>query len=338
MATVRRRGAKWQAIVDKNGVFKSATFSSKPQAEAWATLLEAEIISGKATGIVPNKTFGDLLERYRDEVSASKAGAVFESRRINHILRSDLKVDGSKISFADLKLSDIGPRHISAWRDARLKAGLSTETVRREWTILNSAFNTAINEWQWMSVNPMKGVKRPEKGQPRDRLATDEELDALCVASGYTVGEQPATLTAKAAACFLFCSEAGLRKGELLALDWRDVYLDRRFLHVEKGKTAAATRDVPLSPRALQILADLGPKRKGPVVEMEDTQLDALFRKIVNRAGIEDLHFHDSRHTAVTRLAGKLNVIALARAIGHRDLRMLQVYYNEKAEDLAALL
>ena len=53
---------------------------------------------------------------------------------------------------------------------------------------------------------------------------------------------------------------------------------------------------------------------------------------------IEDLHFHDSRHTAITRLAGKLDVLALARMVGHKDLRMLQIYYNESAEDMAKRL
>lgn len=53
---------------------------------------------------------------------------------------------------------------------------------------------------------------------------------------------------------------------------------------------------------------------------------------------IKDLHFHDSRHEAITRLAKKLDVLALARAVWHRDLRMLQIYYNESATDLAKRL
>ena len=40
----------------------------------------------------------------------------------------------------------------------------------------------------------------------------------------------------------------------------------------------------------------------------------------------------------VTRLAAKLNVLDLARMVGHRDLKMLQVYYNASAEDIAARL
>jgi integrase len=51
-----------------------------------------------------------------------------------------------------------------------------------------------------------------------------------------------------------------------------------------------------------------------------------------------DLNFHDARHEAITRLAQKLNVLELARMVGHRDLNMLQIYYNETAQQLAKKL
>ena len=50
------------------------------------------------------------------------------------------------------------------------------------------------------------------------------------------------------------------------------------------------------------------------------------------------MHFHDSRHEAITRLAKKLNVLDLARMTGIRDLKILNVYYNETAESMAARL
>ena len=53
---------------------------------------------------------------------------------------------------------------------------------------------------------------------------------------------------------------------------------------------------------------------------------------------IEDGTFHDTRHLVITRLAKKLNVLDLARMVGHRDLRQLQIYYNESAEDMARRL
>ncbi len=66
--------------------------------------------------------------------------------------------------------------------------------------------------------------------------------------------------------------------------------------------------------------------------------LDAPRRRVRDRAKVEGLTFHDSRLTAITRLSKRLDVLALARMVGHSDLRMLQVYYNETAEELAKRL
>ncbi|WP_058048192.1 tyrosine-type recombinase/integrase [Janthinobacterium sp. Ant5-2-1] len=71
---------------------------------------------------------------------------------------------------------------------------------------------------------------------------------------------------------------------------------------------------------------------------MTDESRDSLFRKAVTRAGIEGLIFHDARHEAITRLAKKLNILELARMVGHKDIRQLQVYYNETAAEIAKKL
>jgi integrase len=89
---------------------------------------------------------------------------------------------------------------------------------------------------------------------------------------------------------------------------------------------------------ALRILEQLRGLHTTSVFDLRVAQIDALWRKARDRAGIVDCHWHDARHTAVTRLARKLDVLALARAIGHRDLRQLQTYYNPTAEELAKRL
>jgi integrase len=67
--------------------------------------------------------------------------------------------------------------------------------------------------------------------------------------------------------------------------------------------------------------------------------LRKAFERACERANIRDLHFHDLRHTATTRMSALLpNVIELAAVTGHRDLRMLQRYYHPRAEDLARKL
>lgn len=63
-----------------------------------------------------------------------------------------------------------------------------------------------------------------------------------------------------------------------------------------------------------------------------------LFRRARIRAEIDDLTFHDSRHEACTRLARKLDLLDLARMLGHRDLRSLRTYYNPTAVEIAERL
>ena len=77
---------------------------------------------------------------------------------------------------------------------------------------------------------------------------------------------------------------------------------------------------------------------KAQVFTVDSQVASTLFSRARIRAKIEDLTFHDSRHDAITRLAQKLNVLQLARMVGHRDIRSLQTYYNETAESMAKLL
>jgi hypothetical protein len=74
------------------------------------------------------------------------------------------------------------------------------------------------------------------------------------------------------------------------------------------------------------------------VLDLTEPTRDALFRKIRQRASLEDLHFHDSRAEAIWRLSKKLDVLQLARVIGHRDLKSLLIYYDESASELAKRL
>jgi integrase len=98
-------------------------------------------------------------------------------------------------------------------------------------------------------------------------------------------------------------------------------------------------RDVPLSKRAVQLLEYLPvPEAGKPVFGLTAASLDALFRKAKETCAIGNLTFHDSRHEAITRLSKKMDVLPLARMVGHRDLKQLLVYYNATAEELAGRL
>ena len=77
--------------------------------------------------------------------------------------------------------------------------------------------------------------------------------------------------------------------------------------------------------------------RKG-YMHVDPGTRDALFRRAKQAAGIADLHWHDLRHEAATRLARKLDVLDLARMTGHRDSKSLLTYYNPTAAEIAKRL
>lgn len=322
MGSIRKRGHAWFAEVRRKGVSQRRTFDSKTDAARWVAETESAIVAGKSAS-VPDLTFGGLLDRYAKEVSSTKAGERWEKIRIELIKKDDI---------ADVRLREIDERHFAAWRDRRLKS-VSPASVRREWNLLSAACSIAVKEWKWLESHPMKAVSRPAPPPARDRRISDKEIEALMFVLGYD-GTTPATISARIGAAFLFAIETAMRAGEIVGLTWDLVYLERRYLTVTGGKTAAAKRDVPLTRRAIEILQSLE-GREGSVFGLASDQMDALFRKAKAKALISDLHFHDSRHEAITRLAKKLDVLELARMVGHKDLRQLMVYYNATAEELA---
>jgi integrase len=126
-----------------------------------------------------------------------------------------------------------------------------------------------------------------------------------------------------------------MRAGEICGLRAQDI--TGRVAHLEKTKNGHA-RNVPLSSRALEILAQL-PKGEATLFNVPSASMDALFRKAKARAMIDDLHFHDSRREALSRMAKKVDVLTLAKISGHRDLRILSnVYYQTDMGEVAGLL
>lgn len=127
-----------------------------------------------------------------------------------------------------------------------------------------------------------------------------------------------------------------MRQGEIWSLTWDNVFLDRGFLTLPITKNGSK-RDVPLSTNAVALLKKMDNKRPR-VFKYNQQSCAAIFRRIVKLVNIKNLRFHDTRHEALTRLARKLDVLDLARMVGHRDPRSLMIYYNPTAEEISKRL
>ena len=321
MASYTKRGKTWRVQIQRGTLRQSATFPTKSEAQAWAVEQEAELRNTKH-GAIPKKTLADLLDRYELEVSHTKRGHDWERKRISVI-------KGYKI--ASVRLSDLDATHVSTWRDERGR-DVSSASVLRDWNLLSHACEVARREWKWLLVNPFKEVKRPKDSPPRQRVFTEGEIERICFALGIDVhGIAPLrefTISQRVALAFLFALETGMRAGEIVWIRREDIHASHVHLPMTKNGSA---RDVPLTTRAREIV-NLVPDGFG----IESRQLDALFRKAKKRAGCEDAHFHDSRRTALTKLAKILSPMELARVSGHRDLNLLLgTYYAPDIGELA---
>jgi integrase len=320
MATITRRGDGWRVQVRRRGHRpESRTFPTKGQASAWGIEREAEILHGiRAPG---KGRVADLLDRYAREVAPQRRGYRWEVVRLTLIGRYPI---------ATVPLADLAPAHVAAFRDAR-GAEVGPSTVRRELALLGAVFEAARADWGLLAVNPCRGVRKPPPARPRDRLISPEEVTAMLAALGWQEAK-PETAGQQVAAALLLALETGMRQGELLGLRWDRV--GERVAQLERSKNGDARR-VPLSPRArevLELLRGLDHFRPLPVAP---GTFDVLFRRAREAAGLAGFTFHDSRATAITRLAKRLDVLELARMVGHRDPRSLMVYYRESAEDIA---
>jgi integrase len=335
VASFAKRTNGWRAQIAIQGVRESRVLSTKAEAVAWATAREAEIRAGKATGIQAGRTVGDAFDRYEKEVSTTKRGHRFEVLRLAAI--GKWEINGKP--FRDMRLVDATSEVLGKWRDHRLNTDrMSGSTVNRELNLLSNVFAIAAKEWKWIAASPTTDVRRPKESEPRDRLYTDDEIERICFALGFDLDgeEQVETISQRIAVAFLFAIETAMRAGEICGLVPRDVSGRVATLTETKNGTK---RKVPLSKRAVELLELLPlPGGDGTLFGVTAKSLDALFRKARIRAGVDDATFHDTRHLAITRLAKKLNVLDLARMVGHRDLKQLQVYYNETAEAMASRL
>jgi integrase len=327
VATYRKRGKTWRVELYVRGKREGATFHTKAEAVAWANMRESELVGGK----LPDKTLADALDRYGREKAPKEGGGERWTR--NKI--ANLKT----YPIARRPLVTITGPDIAEWRDARLAGprikgagSVQPSTVNREMNLLRSVLEAARKDWGWLRSNPMADVSRPKNPKSRRRRITDDEATKVCTSLGY-VGGEAQTASQRVAVAFLFALETAMRGGEIVRIRPRDVRT--ASVHLPKTKNGDA-RDVPLSKRARELLKLLPPS--DPVFGLTDAQKDSLFRKGRDASGVDDLHFHDSRAEAIWRLSKKLDVLELARVIGHRDLKSLLIYYETTADELAKKL
>ena len=237
--------------------------------------------------------------------------------------------------FGERRLRSITYADLRAFRAYRLQTKsertdreLSIATVNRELSTLRRMFNVAVAE-SWIQRNPFSAgpaLISAADERKRERILTrDEEARLLDACSPIQRQHLRPLLIA--------ALDTGMRRGELLKLRWTDVDLDGRTIHVKAFNTKTATaRDVPISQRLereLRRLWEVSPKQADGLVFGIRDNARMAFGSAREDAKLDDVRFHDLRHTAATRLARSgMSLAEVGRVLGHSQPTTTYRYVN----------
>ena len=313
MSYIRKYKNGYRCEVEKFGIRESRTFETKRLAQEWGKRRELEI--NPATVKAPEvHLFHDVCDRYLRDVSSRKDGFKWETLRINAF----------KEHFGNVPINELKQPNMAAWRDARVKE-VTGGTVRREKTLLNHIFNVARLEWHYCDHKPFEGVSMPPDNQARE--ATWHWTQIRKVLRAPTTGKKGQEVKD----VFHISLRTGLRLQEALkAPELFDKVRQVVDLPPELDKMNRR-RVIPIGRIGARLL------QRAPFV-VDANEASTLFSDLLGCLGITGMMFRDSRATALTLLARKVDVMRLQKISGHKDVRMLSRYYRESAESISKLI
>lgn len=343
----RRRGPVWYAkyrLPDGRQVQKkigpawtgrgrpAAGFLTKRLAEAWLDDILAQARRAELPGMVQTgATVADAAAewlRYVEHDRACKPSTLTDYRHTADRIVREL---GSE------RLEDVTPEMLERWK---MTLTVSNRTVAKYLVILHGIFRRAMKVWG-LPGNPAASVERPRFRVSDDLEAfSPEEVWALVRAAG---SEQDACL-------FLTAAFTGLRMGELLALEWRDVDFTgeairvRRSYNVHGGlgsPKSGKVRSVPMVPYVAERLARLAGREDfaapedlvfpGALGRFQDaSSVRIRYQAALARAALRPLRFHDLRHTFGTLAVRRAEVPAVQAWMGHADIQTTMRYVHHR--------
>jgi len=252
-------------------------------------------------------------------------------------------------AFGSMPVERVTTRAIEAWRSHWLIEHRAPRQAGKLVALLHAIFERARRTYG-LSENPAAQVERLKVRY--DPSAYDfyspEEIWALVRAAA----------TDEDGAIYLVAAFAGLRRGELLALRWRDVDFERRSIRVQRNYShgrvvtpkSGKGRAVPMAPEVGQTLARLSQRSTfngsedlvfpGEAGEhLDGSALRRRFKTAVKRAGLRELRFHDLRHTFGSLAIDRASIVQVQAWMGHAAVSTTMRYLHHKSHlDEAELL
>ena len=330
MASIQKRGSTYRARVIRRGYpTQSKTFNTRIEATKWARSIEAQIDEGtfnhtkqQSTRILDETPlFSDAANQYIETHSIHKKNYRSESGILKTLAkRWILKT-----------VHEVNKQDVIVLRNELVALGRSGDTINHYFNAISKLYQMLAEELSLDVSNPIRAIKRmpPCKGRNTRLTGMAETIFLECCRQ-----TNPPDLFN----IVRLAIETGMRRGELMNVQWLDVDLEYRRIYLHKTKNGES-RQVPLTLKAIEIITAL---------KLQESTSDKIFfcslpslRKGFHKARIralgkwtghgknpfEDLRFHDLRHEALSRLSDAgLNVIELAHISGHKTLSMLKRY------------
>ncbi len=244
-----------------------------------------------------------------DKIACKTLGQFFKKKSLKQITPTE--VEKFKQWFLEKPIV-YGPE------DDRKEKPRTPATVNNHLRILSKILNMAVDAGE-IQANPCKRVRALPVNNQRNRVLSPAEEKALLMA--MDIQARPIVTTAL---------NTGLRRGELFNLKWADVDFERKVLLVQESKSNRK-RFVPLNKTVTDLLMSLARDSEyvfpSPVTWGKRVEIKRTFNRAVTHSKIGDLHFHDLRHTAATRMAEKgADAFTLCQIFGWSDIRMALRY------------
>ncbi len=258
----------------------------------------------------PPMLFEDMAEKYLAWAKINKRSYHSTKTALGHLLQA----------FKGKELEEIRPQDVEHYKARRI-VEVKPSTVNRELALMRHLYNMALR-WGYAERTPMQGIKLFKEHNERIRyLTADEEARLFTVLPDHY---KPVVTIAL---------QTGLRMGEIRALRWRDVSFETSTLTVARSKDGEVQR-IPMNRVTRETLKRL-PRTSPLVFPYLPRHFSERFVELAKKAGLQDFHFHDLRHTYATRLrqAG-VDIYKVKELMRHRDIRMTLRYAHIGASEL----
>jgi integrase len=262
-----------------------------------------------------------------------------------------------KPALGRIKLKDFTPAHVRWFYRERLDSGLAPATVHKLHVVLHKALKAAVADGL-IPRNAATGLKLPR--------ITQEEIDPLSEVETRRLLE--AVRGDRLEALYVLALNTGMRQGELLALKWDDVDLERSVLRVRRTlthagkafvlgepKTRKCRRTIRLTAGAVQALKEhlsrqleeiermgslyqpgglIFATEAGTIINPSNLR-NRSFKPLLKRAGLPPIRFHDLRHTCATLLLSKnINPKVVSEMLGHSSISITLDIYSHLLPDM----